>query len=487
MFWRDNQRCNWLDSGLPGTRDRLKTEPLGAQQREYALTEAREDFIPGRILQATFVEQYQPKIITIGIGGNDVGFMDKLKSCLGIDTCEWALTPEGREKSAAEIQGLYWTLLDTYTNLRRFSPQSTIYAVGYPKIIDPNGSCGVPLGLMFNSIERRFMDEGIKLINQVIAAAAKKAGVHYIDIENSLGDQVLCGGGKPTAMNWIRLGDDSGVSSNFNFIKVIGYESFHPTPTGQDLISKVVAAAITNGTAADACAITDTHCYNSVRQPWPSEYWLLGGIMHDYVMQHDVKFTSDQIGSIDGKRKTINMPQGFFDASSKVNVELHSDPIDLGYLTTDSQGALSADISLPSDIPDGYHTIHLYGTTPTGEKVDYYDVINTTPVIDSHASVDVSGLALINPATSSTQTSSQNTVNTTIENSHISGSDSQAIQSSSKAVLGDSSSVNKPVNTVVNLRSLNLLFVALGIFTVAVAAVIIIKKIVRKCRAGPRA
>ena len=458
-----------------GQGDRLKTEPLAPQQKEYALTEARENFVPGRILQAIFVEQYQPKIITIGIGGNDVGFMEKLKACLSPETCEWVLTVEGREKTAVEIQGLFWTLLDTYTNLRRLSPQSTIYAVGYPKIINPNGSCGVPLGLMFDSIERRFMDEGIKYINQVIAAAAKKAGVHYIDIENSLGNQVLCGDGKQTAMNWVRSGDDAGISSNFNNIKVIGFESFHPNPTGQELISKVVAGAIADGAAAGACATTDTGCYNSVSIPWPSNYWLFGGVMHDYSFQHNVKFTSDQIGSINGKRKTINMPLGFFDIHSKVHVELHSYLIDLGYLTTDSQGALKADITLPSNVSDGYHTLHLYGISPTGERVDYYDVINTTPIPNNYIST-------VAPVVSTSKTIvslSQAQVPTTIRNQDKDGYapviDSTNNSARSKEVLGESISLKQLIDTPGDFKLINFIYGVLGLFSLGIIIAIILK------------
>ncbi len=374
-----NDVIGWA-TDYQGQGDRFKAANLTSEQKTSALTEARENFIPGRILQAVFVEQYQPKIITIGIGGNDVGFMDKLKTCLGLDTCEWALTPEGREKTAVEIRGLFWTLLDTYTNLRRLSPQSTIYAVGYPKIIDPKGSCGVPLGLMFDRFERPFMDEGIKYINQVIAAAAKKAGVHYIDIEGSLGDQVLCGSKKPSAVNWIRTGDDIPFIKDYDFSKIIGSESFHPTPIGQDLISKVVAKAITDNSAADACSVSDIGCYNSVLPPWPDDYWLFGGVMHNYSYQHNVRFTSDKIGSINGKQKVINMPPSLFDPNVQVHAEIHSDSILLGTFQPNMDGGLIANINIPSDIPDGYHTIHLYGTSPSGEDVDYYDVVNTTPL-----------------------------------------------------------------------------------------------------------
>ena len=130
--------------------------------------------------------------------------------------------------------------------------------------------------------------------------------------------------------------------------------------------------------------------------------------MHDYAVQHYVKFTSDQIGSINGKQKTIHMPAGLFDENTKVGIELHSESVKLGSLKTDSLGGINADITLPADTPDGYHALHLYGLTYTGEKVDYYDVINTTqttedilPVVTSVSVLPTSSVSIVPPASAS--------------------------------------------------------------------------------------
>src|SRR6266404_7242459 len=45
------------------------------------------NFQPGYIDQLDFVKQYQPKVVTVSIGGNDIGFSDRLRSCLVSGTC----------------------------------------------------------------------------------------------------------------------------------------------------------------------------------------------------------------------------------------------------------------------------------------------------------------------------------------------------------------------------------------------------------------
>ena len=44
---------------------------------------ALNEMIPGRVKQIEFVKKYQPKVITLTAGGNDVGFGKKLVSCVG--------------------------------------------------------------------------------------------------------------------------------------------------------------------------------------------------------------------------------------------------------------------------------------------------------------------------------------------------------------------------------------------------------------------
>jgi lysophospholipase L1-like esterase len=371
------------DDGYLGQAKRLKRDDTGLNDSERTLyqKQAMDTFNSGRIHQISFARHYKPKVITIGIGGNDVGFMDKLRSCVGLSTCEWAATPKGREKSALELQSAFDMLYKTYTAIHAASPGSLIYVIGYPKIIDPRGPCSLSNGIILDSSEREFMDEGIIYINQVISAAARRAGVMYIDIADSFGDRTLCGTTRPSVMNAIRLGDDSPLSKNLGWLRLIGNESFHPRPAAHTAIATHIVQSIPNLLSYNYCPallpLRATTCPDaSVTAPPASRYWLEGNVTHGYDVQHIAHFITDSIDSANILQKLLTVGSYTFMPGSTARAEVHSTPIILGTGVASDSGALSLDIELPADLEEGVHVMHLYGTSYSGEAVDLYQVFN---------------------------------------------------------------------------------------------------------------
>ncbi len=353
-----------------------------------------ESFYPGRVKQISFVKKYQPKVITIGIGGNDIGFMDKLSSCVGIGTCEWAATTKGREKTALEVKTLFSTLVDTYTQLHDSSPQSKIYAVGYPKVIATIGSCSGITGIMLNADERQFMNEGIIYINSIILAASKAAGIKYLDIQDSLGDSVLCGTASHISMNGLRIGDDVAPIEKMSSLKFIGSETFHPKPLGHSMFELAIIGSVPNLAAYSYCAGVSTVCPDSSTAPYPSNYWLEDGITHGYETQRTVQYVQNR-SKTNMRQKTLVLNDYTFASGSSVRAEIHSEPIVLGLFTADANGALRVDVDLPADLPEGYHTIHLYGTTYSGDSTDLYDVIRYELPVSNVVESSISKLGFI--------------------------------------------------------------------------------------------
>lgn len=365
------------DEQYLGQSARLGKDGLGLNAITLTISKssAKESFIPGRVHQIRFVERYRPKVITIGIGGNDAGFMDKLRACMGTDTCDWANTSEGKEKTALELQSLFTTLYDTYTEIYAASPQSKIYVVGYPKIIDSTGQCDPLHGLLLNTTERTFMNEGIEYINQIVAAAAAKAGVKYIDIQDSFGDQVLCGQSSPSVMNGIRTGNDSELSEKAPWLKLIGNEGFHPRPAGHALAADSILQAVPNLLTYSYCPEGKAICPSNTTAPQPSDYWLQDGQTHGYPSQKIGNFVRDQVDATSPRQKTISLASRSLMPGSTIQAEVHSQPTSLGLFSVDANGAATFNIELPADLPEGFHTVHLYGTSYSGEQLDLYQVI----------------------------------------------------------------------------------------------------------------
>lgn len=345
-------------------------------EKENLQSVAKDSFLPGRIHQETFVKDYQPKVITVGIGGNDVGFADKLQACLGPDTCSWAGTIEGREKTAVEMKGLFNKLVTTYQNLQNDSPDSKIYAIGYPRFIEPSGECSALRELLLDSVERRFIDEGVIYLNQIIKAAAKKVGIKYISIADSYGNHKMCGSSPEEAANFIKAGDDIGLPGDWlSWVKLVGQESFHPNALGHQLAAGAILAA-TNGNIEtyDYCS-GQVSCPQNVSAPEPSSYWLPGAY-HNYLEQKLVDFVGN-VAWIEMRyaKMSLRLAKYALMPYSIIDVEINSTPRSLGQYTVADDGSFNTEIDLPEDLEEGYHTVHIYGKSYSGENVDLYQVI----------------------------------------------------------------------------------------------------------------
>lgn len=364
-----------------GQNDRLGEKKLNLDRSIKTIyqNESLDTFTPGRIHQESFLRKYKPKIITIGIGGNNIGFSDKLRSCVGFDSCEWASTAEGREKTALEIQSSFDTLVNTYASIQNASPGSKLYVIGYPKLVDKDGVCSFFNGILLDSTERTFMNEAVHYINEVIKSAAKKVGVTYIDVENSFGEKVLCGALQPSDMNAIKVGDDSPIFSVFGWLKLIGSESFHPKPSGHQSIASTITSQqpdlLNNSTCPGQVTGSGDFCPdNSIVAPIPSDYWLTSGKTHGYPNQHIADFVQNPSESLIS-HKQITTHGYTFTPGSSVSIEIHSNPVKLDSAIVDDSGAISLGVDLPQQLGEGYHTIHLLGISYSGQPIDLYQVI----------------------------------------------------------------------------------------------------------------
>lgn len=365
-----------MDTLYLGQGERLgeRNLNLSDSDRVLAQTWAKESFLPGRVHQESFVKKYNPGVITIGIGGNDAGLMQKLTACLGPDTCDWAGTAEGREKSAIEIKNLFDTLVQTYQTLHTVSPNSKIYAIGYPNIINPAGYCSLLTNFLLDDSEKQFLSQGVAYLNQVIAAAASAAGIKYVDVQESYGNHVICGEESPSAMNFFKLGDDISPIDQLGWLKLIGQESFHPNYLGHALVAESIIGSVGNIMAYDYCGSGVTICPDGSLAPEPSNYWIPNQY-HNYPASKIADYVFDRGDALDNRQKKLIVASNSLAPGSSVSVEITSEPRPLGQFEAASDGSLTVDVDLPIDLEEGYHTVHLYGTSYSGESIELYQII----------------------------------------------------------------------------------------------------------------
>ncbi len=364
-----------------GNRLGIDGANLDSMSIQLAQRLAIDNYIPGRVYQESFVINYQPSILTVGIGGNDISLMDKLNMCvLPLPTaCETASDEKQRGQVATEIKNLFYKLVDVYKKLNESSQDSKIFAVGYPKIIDQTNVCygwsGQPNGLLLNETERIFMNRGVEYLNDVIRAASKAAGVGFIDIENSFGNQVICGLEKPSAVNAISFGDDFNPFTNNRHFFVLGNEGFHPNNVGHSLIAGHITDSYDKLFDIEYCQNGQVFCPDdNIVPPDPSQdsisYWF-GDDRNAYAIVQKSNFIKNRNIGENTNEKTIKLEPMSLMPGSALRFEVHSETIAVVEYIVSNDGSVNEDITIP-DLEDGYHEYHLYGTSYTGQEIDLY-------------------------------------------------------------------------------------------------------------------
>src|SRR5690606_8065479 len=107
--------------------------------------------------------------------------------------------------------------------------------LGYPQFINKDQSATCSNTGLLDVAERELIMESVSYMNAMIEAAAKRAGVKYIDIEDSFGNHKLCDSENEKYVTAI-----SGIGG-FNGNEK--QESFHPNAKGHTAIANYIKSA----------------------------------------------------------------------------------------------------------------------------------------------------------------------------------------------------------------------------------------------------
>ena len=353
-----------LDNWQPGV-----TRQLNSLTGEFLLEELKRDF--------------EPEVITLGIGGNDAGFGDFLMACLLPGTCDYA--NEESDKAKRLYQMILQTkerLVKTYRQTKVAAPEARVYAHGYPVFVrSEGGSCAVNVGL--DEQERKTATDAVLYMNQIVKAAAGEAGVFYVDVENILEGGRLCDEGPTKYFNGVTAGNDVDPGEGaevFGFylqeglcmFNCVGAETFHPNPEGFKKYKKAIIDQ-TNGLTA-----TTNKTEEQTGLPLFSDNLKNNGLNESATTDAQTKYSSGKLDiKPDGENSVVTVA-GLY-PGSQAEVVVHSTPTSLGNFTVDDSGVLRASFRLPETLEDGYHELHVLGIDSFGAKVDYYQPFVLNP------------------------------------------------------------------------------------------------------------
>lgn len=184
------------------------------------------DKIDGVRLQLTPMNHYfaahpaNPQLITLTVGGNDVGFTPILRDCILIGCANQEATISDR------IRNLGISLTNLYADIRSSHPYADIMVGGYPGVIQQGGSSRNKACMLISVEERDMIDRMTTKLNDMIAASANATGV------GSVGQAVKArfAGHNACAYSdaWIHAAE-----LDFDGDDFVDKKSFHPNDGGQ--------------------------------------------------------------------------------------------------------------------------------------------------------------------------------------------------------------------------------------------------------------
>lgn len=163
------------------------------------------------------------KVVTIGIGGNDIGFSDIVKSCIAWQNCKSSYVHDGVDELRERIDDLAPTITQVLTEAHARAPQARVFVVGYPTIV-PH-STGILGCQTMSQSSVAYLDGIEQYLNSMLETQAQANAAVFVDIYTSSEGHDAC-----ASDPWVN--------------GLIAIPPVHPNAKGMAHTGELVAAAI---------------------------------------------------------------------------------------------------------------------------------------------------------------------------------------------------------------------------------------------------
>lgn len=126
-------------------------------------------------------------LVTLTIGGNDIGFADIIARCTTVSStnlagaaCRDSFSRGGEDELSGRIDGTASKVADALDEIRERSPQARVAVVGYPTILPDSGPGCYPI-VPFSAGDTAYLREVEQKLNAMLAGEARDAGVDFVD------------------------------------------------------------------------------------------------------------------------------------------------------------------------------------------------------------------------------------------------------------------------------------------------------------------
>src|SRR3984957_19787411 len=125
-------------------------------------------------------------LVSITIGGNDVGFSSIMETCVlkSTSSCESAVAA-GEKYASTTLPG---NLSALFADIKADAPNAKVVVLDYPDFYD----LSVPVCLGLSSADHQALDNGINDVDGVIQTATDNAGFYFADVRTQFSGHELC-------------------------------------------------------------------------------------------------------------------------------------------------------------------------------------------------------------------------------------------------------------------------------------------------------
>lgn len=143
-------------------------------------------------------------LVTLGIGGNSIGFVDIVKKCIEQGITAFGIgrpcsTHYTRGPGTAWLDGRFTALeadlATTLRDIRTRAPHAKVAVVGYPAVVADNTGCSFGSWRQLGTVTKGdmpFLDTLERRVNTLLRAQAQRAGAVYVDTYTSSTGHGVC-------------------------------------------------------------------------------------------------------------------------------------------------------------------------------------------------------------------------------------------------------------------------------------------------------
>ncbi len=179
-------------------------------------------------------------LVTVGIGGNDLGFSTIATNCAaytpwGPTRVGWSCADHynagGVDQLASTVEQVGAKVAGVLAEVHQRAPGAKVFVIGYPDILPPTGSGCWP-ELPFRASDVNFLRGVESQLDTALAGAAAAAGDYYVDMATPSATHNVCA---DEATRWVEPVLHSAPSY-----------PLHPDATGMAGMASVLEAAMTS-------------------------------------------------------------------------------------------------------------------------------------------------------------------------------------------------------------------------------------------------